>query len=105
MRPVPGGAGWRNAAECWVVDTNLLVDRFEYEDWHVRIYMTRDSAERYLAGRAELFCEGVFRCRIALAKGFFTEDEATASLRRRAKEFIADWRERAHGADSEFSEL
>jgi hypothetical protein len=87
------------------LDTNFLVDRFEHEGWHVRVYMTWDGLERRFAGRAELFLEGTIRCRISLGKGFDSAQEATASLQLRVREFIMDWRQRQHDADSEFSEL
>ncbi|MDM0073903.1 hypothetical protein QTH90_05890 [Variovorax sp. J2P1-59] len=78
---------------------------FEHDGWNVHILLAWDSFERRYMGRAELFLEGAFRCRIALRDGFATEEEMIASLRDRAIGFITDWRRREHNADSEFAEL
>ncbi|RZL87139.1 MAG: hypothetical protein EOP82_27515 [Variovorax sp.] len=87
------------------MDTHPLVDRFDHEGWQVCVYVMWDGLERRFTGRAELFLDHALRCRINLPWGIDSQDEATASLQRRSREFIADWRQREHNADSEFSEL
>ena len=87
------------------MDKSFEVDRFDHDGWHVCIYVRWDELEQRFAGRAELFLYGAIRCRIALARGVAGDDEAAASLRRRSREYIADWGGREHNADSEFSEL
>jgi hypothetical protein len=87
------------------MDATTLVERFEHDGWAVLLYMTWDVFDRCLAGRAELFLDGRFRCRIALGKGFQEADDAQSDLRTRAKSFIADWSQREHSAYSDFSEL
>lgn len=87
------------------MDATTLVERFEHDGWAVLVYLTWDVLDRCLAGRAELFLNGRFRCRIALGKEFQDADDALNSLRTRAKSFVSDWSQREHHAYSDFSEL
>lgn len=87
------------------MDTNSQVERFDHDEWQVRIFMAWDVVLHCLAGRAELVYQKSLRCRIALPMGLQEQEEAGALLRIRAQEFIADWHRRDHDADSEFSEL
>lgn len=82
-----------------------IADRLEHEGWCVLVYVAWDDLDRRFIGRAELLLEASLRCRIALDRDFETDDEAACSLRGRAKQFIEDWRQREHDADSDFSEL
>ncbi|MDM0017644.1 hypothetical protein [Variovorax saccharolyticus] len=82
-----------------------LVERFHYQGWRVLVYVWWDRPEQRFSGRAELYRQGVFRCRIALGKEFDSAEDGVASLRSRARAFITDWERRLHDADSEFSEL
>lgn len=84
------------------MDTNSQVARLDHDQWQVRIFMTWDEVLHSLAGRAD---QQSSRCRIALPRGLRDPAEAIASLRDRAREFIADWHRRDHHAHSEFSEL
>lgn len=86
------------------VDTSI-VERFHYQGWRVLVYVWWDLSDRRFAGRAELYRQGAFRCRIALGKNFENVEEAVDSLRSRARAFITDWERRVHNSDSEFSEL
>lgn len=86
------------------MDTSI-VERFHCRGWRVLVYVWWDLSERRLSGRAELYRQGVFRCRIALGAKFEDVEEAVTSLRGRARAFITDWERRVHNSDSEFSEL
>lgn len=77
----------------------------EHDGWDIRIILGWDSFDRRYVGRAELFLQGAFRCRIALREAHSTDEEVIAYLRDRATGFIADWQRREHNADSEFAEL
>jgi hypothetical protein len=88
-----------------VMAGNLQSKRLGNNDWLIRTYMTWSTAEQCFAGRAEIFLAGILRCRVTLPQGFLEADAATASLHRRAEDFIADWSHRAHSAETEFSEF
>lgn len=87
------------------VDSFPLAERFHCQGWRVLVYVWWDRPEQRFAGRAELYRQGVFRCRIALGKDFGNGDDAVSSLRSRARTFIMNWQRRVHNSDSEFSEL
>lgn len=84
---------------------NHRSDRHRFEDWDVFICLGWDVLERAFVGRAELYLNAAFRCRIGLSREFDTADEAADFLKRSSHAFIEDWKQRDHPTDSDFSEL
>jgi hypothetical protein len=80
-------------------------DRHRIEDWDVFIYLGWDVFERAFVGKAELYLNDTFRCRIGLNRDFETVDDAAGDLKRSSHSFIDDWKRREHSTDSDFSEL
>ena len=84
---------------------NHRTDHHRIEDWDVFVCVGWDVLERAYVGRAELYLNGGFRCRIGLRRDFETIDDAANSLERSSRSFIEDWKQREHSADTDFTEL
>ena len=80
-------------------------DCLRLEGWDVFIYLGWDACERAFVGRAELYLDDSFKCRIGLSREFEAADDAADFLTCNTRRFIHDWQHREHPADSDFSEL
>ena len=77
---------------------------FEYEGW--RVDLVCDGVRREsTSSHADLFFDGVHKCRIAVSGQRLDEAAARESLSRRARAFIDDWRLQRHSGNTGFASL
>lgn len=87
------------------MDENGEARRVTHLGWEIRISLSPARTEAQMAGHADLWRDGVHRCRIALSGHFPSADSACDALERKSHDWIADWNTRKHSGDTGFSDL
>ena len=85
--------------------TNSAAHRFLYEGWNVVVELDGTTLDGVVCGHADLHCKDRHRCRIALAGKHEDGASAIASLSRRSRAFIDDWRTKRLNGDSDFVDI
>ncbi|MEJ7685901.1 MAG: hypothetical protein WKG52_02240 [Variovorax sp.] len=87
------------------MDEDGEVERFVHEGWEIRISVAAAPTEGQTSGHADLWRDGVHRCRIALSGRFPDVGGACDALERKAKAWVDEWTLRPHNGDTGFASL
>lgn len=87
------------------LDDATEVGRFDDGPWNVRIHVVPARLDRPAASHADVYRDGVAKCRLTLVGHRHDPAAAAAALEARARAFIAEWSTRDHTGDTGLAEL
>lgn len=87
------------------LDDATEVGRFDQGPWRVRIHVVPARGDSPVASHADVYREGVHKCRLTLVGHRHDPAAAAVALEGRARAFIEEWSTRAHTGDTGLAEL
>jgi hypothetical protein len=87
------------------LDDATEVSRFDEGAWSVRVHVVQARLDSPAAGHADVYRDGVRKCRLTLVGHRHDPAAAAAALEVRARDFIREWSTRDHTGDTGLAEL